>query len=248
MEEIEDLKKENEELKMMNENKSDLVSISAHQIRTSLTAFKWTLKMFSNEELGKLNDEQKTYLERIIHTNDYTISLVNNLLTLNRLKDIPANLDLKPINIVDTINKVLVLFFGESRSKDITITFDKPEKDIPPVNCNEEMIIIVLQNIIENALKYSKDNTEIKISLDYNEEDKNISIHVHNNGIGIKEEDHDHIFSKFFRADNAKEKDATGSGFGLFATKNIIEKHHGKIWFESNDDKGTTFSIVLPIS
>ncbi|NVN96705.1 HAMP domain-containing histidine kinase, partial [Candidatus Nomurabacteria bacterium] len=221
MEEIEKLKEEIEKLKIINENKSDLISISAHQIRTSLTAFKWTLKMFSNEELGKINDEQRTYLERIINNNDYTISLVNNLLNLNHLKDLPTNLDLKPIDITGTINKVLVLFFGESKSKNININFEKPEKEIPSVNCDEEMIIIVLQNIIENALKYSKDNTEIKISLSYNEEDKNISIHVHNDGIGIKEEDHSHIFSKFFRANNAKEKDPVGSGFGLFATKNI---------------------------
>ena len=248
MDDIEKLKQENEKLKMMNENKSDLVSIEAHQIRTSLTAFKWTLKMFINEELGKINEEQKSYLDRIINNNEYTISLVNNLLNLNHSKDIPVAFDIKPIDLIRTIDKVLVLFLGESKGKNIILTFEKPEKELPKIICDENMIVIALQNLIENALKYSEENTEIKISLIYKEEDKNVCLSINNKGIGIKEQDNERIFNKFFRADNAKEKDTTGSGFGLFATKNIIERHGGKIWFESKDDTGTTFFVMLPIS
>ena len=248
MDEIEKLKRENEKLKMMNENKSDLVSVEAHQIRTSLTAFKWTLKMFLNEEIGKINEEQKNYLERIIDNNEYTISLVTNLLNLNHSKNIPVAFDLKPIDIVHAIDKVLILFSGESKSKNINLSFEKPEKEFPKINCDENMIVIAIQNLIENALKYSEENTEIKISLVYKEEDKNICLSINNKGIGIREQDNEYIFDKFFRANNAKEKDSTGSGFGLFATKNIIERHGGKIWFESKDETGTTFFVVLPIS
>lgn len=247
MDEIEKLKKENERLKILNENKSDLVSIGAHQIRTSLTAFKWTLRMFLNQEMGNINEEQKNYLDRIIDNNEYTISLVNNLLDLNHTKDVSIEPNFKPTDIINTINKVLNLFFGESKSKNINLVFEKPEKELPKVNCDESMIVIVLENLVENALKYSENNTDIKISINNTGDGKNISISVHNKGIGIKKEDEENIFNKFFRGSNAIQKDATGSGFGLFATKNIVERNGGKIWFESTDESGTTFSITLPI-
>jgi len=248
MEEIEKLKEENERLKMINENKSDLISIGAHQIRTSLTAFKWTLKMFLNDELGNINEEQKIHLNKIISNNEYTISLVNDLLKLNHSKETQLNFNSKPVDILKITEKVISLFQGESKGKNIKLVLENPKTELPKVNCDEGMIIIALQNLIENALKYSNDNTDIKISLSHNESENNILISVNNQGIGIKDEDNTRVFDKFFRGSNAQEKDDTGSGFGLFATKNIVEKHHGKIWFESENDKGTTFFIRLPIS
>ena len=241
MNEIEQLKKESE-------NKSDLVSIGAHQIRTSLTAFKWTLKMFLNQEIGNINEEQKNYLEKIIDTNEHTITLVNNLLNLNHAKDIPTEPDFKLTDITITIKKVVYLFFGESKNKNINLVFENRDGNFPKVNCDESMIAVAIENLIENALKYSENNTDIKISLKHLKEENKISISINNKGIGINKEDEANIFNKFFRGSNAIAKEKTGTGFGLFTTKNIIEKHRGKIWFENNEEQGTTFIITLPIS
>lgn len=241
MNEIEQLKKESE-------NKADLVSIGAHQIRTSLTAFKWTLKMFLNQEIGNINEAQKNYLEKIIDTNEHTITLVNNLLNLNHTKDIPTEPDFKLTDITITINKVIDLFFGESKNKNINLVFEKPEGAFPKINCDESMIAVAIENLIENALKYSENNTDIKISLKHLESENKISILINNKGIGINEEDKANIFSKFFRGSNAIAKEKTGSGFGLFTTKNIVEKHRGEIRFENSEEEGTTFIISLPIS
>lgn len=248
MEEIEKLKEENDKLKMMNENKSDLISISAHQIRTSLSAFRWTLRMFLNEELGKITDEQKSYLEKAMSNNEHILALVNSLLSLNHSNETTISFSFKKVNILNLIDKVTTLFSGELKNKNINLIFNRPEEEIPELNGDEEMLIVVLQNLIENAVKYSNNNTDIKVSLEYNVEEKNILFSINNQGIGIKKEDEINIFNKFFRAPNAIEKDNIGSGFGLFATKNIVEKHHGKIWFESDSEKGTTFFIILPIS
>ena len=101
--------------------------------------------------------------------------------------------------------------------------------------------------MIENSIKYSDQNDKIIISLRYNKEENYIEFSVHDSGIGIKEEDQKNIFNKFFRAKNATEKDMVGSGLGLFTTKSIVEKHKGKIWFESIPNSGTTFFVKLPI-
>lgn len=248
MEEIENLKKENEKLKMMNENKSDFISISAHQIRTSLTAFKWTLKMLLKEELGDINEEQKLHLEKSMENNERTLALVNNLLSLSHANDASIIFHFKQINITNIIEKVISIFCSQLKSKNIKIIFNKPEIEIPEINCDEEMILVVFQNLIENAIKYGDNDADINISIVYKEKNKNILISINNKGIGIKKENESSIFNKFYRAPNAIEKETTGSGFGLFATKNIVERHGGEIWFESGADTGTTFYVILPIS
>ncbi len=248
MNDIEKLKEENEKLKMMNENKSDLISISVHQLRTSLTAFKWTLKMFLTEEIGSINQEQKNYLEKSMSNNEHALSLINNLLSINHSNDTSIKFNFKKVDIINLLERVIALFSSEIKTKNISIVFDKQKDAIPSVTCDEEMIIVVFQNLIGNAVKYSNNNTIVKISLSHILENNEALVSINNQGIGINKDDELNIFSKFFRASNAIEKDTIGSGFGLFATKNIVERHSGKIWFDSNPSSGTTFNVTLPIN
>ncbi len=248
MEEIERLKNENEELKKMNENRSDLISISAHQLRTSLSALKWTFKMLLNKELGEINEEQNKYLSQALISNEKTIKLVNDLLTLNHSDDTSIAFNFKQINIVELMNQVILEFQGEINNKKIDLSFIKEDIRIPNINGDEEMIIVVFQNLIENAIKYSQVNGDITILFDHDELTDNIKISVHDQGIGINKDDQIKIFNKFFRAPNAVEKEIIGSGLGLFTTKSIVERHNGKIWFESSKEEGTTFFVVLPIA
>jgi signal transduction histidine kinase len=246
-EEIQRLKKENEELNKMNEVKSDLISISAHQLRTSLSALKWILKMFIEKDLGKITFEQESFIKRALVSSDRMLLLVNNLLTLNHSEDNQINFNFQKIDILNIIEQTLFEFSGETRKKNIELIFLRPEIDIPEIQGDGEMLRVVIQNLIENSIKYSDQNDKIIISLRYNKEENVIEFSVHDSGIGIKEEDQKNIFNKFFRATNAAEKDIVGSGLGLFTTKSIVEKHKGKIWFESMPNSGTTFFVKLPI-
>lgn len=246
MEEIEKLKLENEQLKKMNAVKSDLISISAHQLRTSLSALKWILKMFLDEDLGKLSGEQGSFIRKAYNSNERMIALVNDLLTLNHAEDITIPYKLKKIDILNLVEQTVFEFSGETSKKGVDLIFLKPENPIPSLNCDEEMIRVVLQNLIENAIKYS--NIKDKVFVSLKQVDTNIEFSVHDTGIGINENDKDEIFKKFFRAPNAIEKDAIGSGLGLFTTKNIVERHNGKIWFETKTGEGTTFFVTLPIT
>jgi len=246
MEEIEKLKAENEKLKKMNAVKSDLISISAHQLRTSLSALKWILKMFIDEDVGKLTNEQEGFVQKAYNSNERMITLVNNLLTLNHTEDTEIPYNFQKIDILNLVEQIVFEFSGETSKKEIELIFLKPESSLPPLNCDEGMIRVVLQNLIENAVKYSTSKGKVFVSL--KQVDTNIQISVHDTGIGINPKDKDDIFKKFFRASNAIEKDSVGSGLGLFTTYNIVGRHNGKIWFENMPGGGTTFFVTLPIT
>jgi signal transduction histidine kinase len=247
MEDIESLKAENEKLKKINAVKSDLISISAHQLRTSLSALKWILKMFIDKDLGKITSEQEGFIQKALDSNERMITLVNDLLTLSHAEDASIKFNFEKVNVLELLEQTIFEFSGETHKKGVELIFLKPYTEIPQINCDIEMIRVVFQNLIENSIKYSQSGDKVLISLKFNKEENTIEISVHDTGIGIKKEDQLKIFGKFFRAENAIEKDYVGSGLGLFTTKNIVERHKGKIWFESNGDNGTTFFVTLPI-
>lgn len=234
---------ENEELKKLNNVKSDLISISAHQLRTSLSAVKWILKMFIDRDFGDMTTEQENFANRAFDSNERMIKMVNEMLSINHAEDMTLSYDFEKHDLVKLIESVLFDFTGESYKRGIEIIFLKPES-LAPFMFDEEKIRVVLQNLIENSIKYS--NTGDKVFVTVSDKDDVVNISVRDTGIGIAAGDQPRIFEKFFRADNAQKKDPVGSGLGLFTTKSIVEKHGGKIWLESTDKGGTTFFVDLP--
>lgn len=242
---IEEIKKENEKLKKINAVKSDLISICAHQLRTSLSALKWIFKMFLDKDLGEMSAEQEGFIKKGYDSNERMITLVNDMLTLNHTEDTALVFNFRPTDITKIIEETLFEFSGEYQKKGIDCIFLKPNESMPLIPGDFSMLRVVFQNLIENAIKYS--NTGDKVFISLRQKDQTLEISVRDNGIAIKENDIPKIFEKFYRAENAKEKDQIGSGLGLYTTKNIVEHHNGKIWFENNSNGGTTFFVGLPI-
>lgn len=245
MNELEKVQAENDELKNMNLVKSDLISISAHQLRTSLSASKWILKMLLDKDLGTLTTEQDNFLHKAYESTERMIKLTNDMLTLNHTEDTIFTFNFQLVDVTDLLEQTIFEFSGESHKKGIELIFLKPPEILPKVSIDKEMIRVVLQNLIENSIKYSRENGKVFISIGQVED--SIEISVRDSGIGIKKDDQGHIFEKFYRTENAKQKDAVGSGLGLYTTKKIIDHHKGKLWFDSND-KGTTFFVMLPLN
>ena len=246
-EEIKKLQEENEKLIKLCSVKADMVSISAHQIRTSLSALKWIIKMFLDGDLGKLNTEQENLLKKAYDGNDRAISIVSELLLANKTENVTEQkYNFEKIDITELIDISIFDFTGEASAKEIEIIFLTPEKKIPSVNGDKEKIRVVFQNLLENAIKYSNNNGKIFITL--KEENNFIEVSVKDNGIGISEEGKKKIFEKFYRDPEAQKKEVIGSGIGLFTTKKIVEDHSGKIWFESSPDEGTTFFFTVPLA
>ncbi len=241
----EDLKKENERLQNINSVKSDLISISAHQLRTSLSAIKWMVKMFLDKDLGELSSEQENFLLKMFESNERMIHLVNNMLSLNHTEDTALVFNFELININKLLEETCFEFAGESHKKGIELIYLNNNNNIPDINCDREMIRVVLQNLIENAIKYSAREDKVFISAKTNNDMLEIS--VRDTGIGIDKKDQENIFNKFYRSENAIGKDPIGSGLGLFTAKKIIDHHQGRMWFESQIGKGTTFFITLPL-
>ncbi len=248
LEKVNKLKEENKKLKQINSAKSDMISISAHELRTSLSALKWILRMFIDKDLGEITLEQEAFINKALISNNRMIDLVNKLLVYNHSDDLEIPFNFKSLNILDIIEQTIFEFSSEAHKKEIELIFLKPTGELPNILGDKEMLRVVFQNLIENAIKYEDKNDKVFISLKYNSKNKDIEISIRDTGIGINKKDNDKIFNKFYRGADAIKKDTTGTGLGLFASKNIIEHHKGKIWFESKPNLGTTFFIRLPIS
>lgn len=238
---------ETKKSKKINVCSSDKISIISHQLRTSLTAFKWTLKMLIDGDVGNLTNEQNALIQKAFNSNENMIGLVNDLLAVTHLPENTSNTySFKKTDILYLLEQTLLEFYGETNKKGIELIFVKPETPISPITCDEKMIRIVIQNLIENSIKYSNRGGKIFVFL--KQKEKNVEFSVYDNGIGIEPKDKENVFKKFYRTKKAIKKDASGSGIGLFTTKNIVEKHNGKIWFENTKGGGTTFFVLLPIS
>ncbi len=239
-----DILVENEKLRQENATKSDLISISAHQLRTSLSAMKWILKMFQDGDFGTLTAEQMNFMKKAAESDERMIRLVNEMLSINHAEDTLESMHMEPVDMVKLLDEVVFDFTGESYKKGIELIFLKPDHPLPFPVADAEKMRVVFQNLIENAIKYSNKGGRVFVTV--GEKEGAVEVSVRDTGIGIKEADQASIFGKFFRADNAKAQDTVGSGLGLYTTRRIMEGHNGKIWFESTPGTGTTFFVHLP--
>ncbi len=239
-----DAHSETEDLKREVAAKSDLISVSAHQLRTSLSAMKWILKMFIDGDFGALSPEQLSFMKKALENDERMIRLVNEMLSINHAEDTLEERHPSPVDIVQLLDTTIFDFTGESYKRGIQLIFLKPDAPIPEIVADQEKLRVVFQNLIENAIKYS--NTGDRVFVSAAAKENGVEISVRDTGIGIAPEDAPKIFGKSFRADNAKAQDSVGSGLGLYTTKRIVEKEGGSIRFESAPGAGTTFFVTLP--
>lgn len=230
--------------KMIDKLKSEFISIAAHQLRTPLSAIKWAIKIVLDEDEGKLNDSQKQMLSKGYTSNERIIKLVNDMLNVSRIEEGRFGYSFSKDHIEDALEEVLGTIENKAKTKEITINVEKPEST-PALMMDKTKIVLVLQNLIENAVKYTPDHGRIDVRI--REENKYLHISIKDNGVGIPEVDQEKLFSKFFRAENVVRMQTEGSGLGLFMVKNIINKHGGDISFNSEEGVGTEFIITVPI-
>ncbi|MBP9763275.1 MAG: HAMP domain-containing histidine kinase [Candidatus Pacebacteria bacterium] len=231
------------DLKKLDEKKSEFISVAAHQLRTPLSAVKWGLNMLKNEEIGKLTADQKDFLEKNINSNNKVIELVNDLLDIDLYTKDKYNYDFHSSDLVKVISDTIESVNSLSTKRNIKIDWQKSSEKIL-ADIDSKKISIVMQNLIDNAIKYGNENSTIKI--DISKINTMVQIKVKNTGIGIPKEEAGDIFQRFFRAKNAIRKETEGMGIGLFISKNIITDHNGRIWFDSDKNGETTFYIEIP--
>jgi signal transduction histidine kinase len=241
-----DLIKENQKLKEVVALKSNLISMTAHDLRTSAVAQKWILKMLIDGDTGQISKEQKELLEKAYESNERSIEMISEFLAANQSEDATLSFKFEKSDVIKLLESVISYMTPAAEKQGIKISYRAPEDKIPEIKIDEPKIRIVFQNLIDNAIKYSEHGSEVKININSN--GKFVEFSVKDSGIGIKDEDKDKIFTKFFRTDNAKKKREVGTGLGLPIIKLFAEKHGGKAWFTSDGEgKGSTFYFTLPI-
>jgi signal transduction histidine kinase len=230
--------------KMLDKLKSEFISIASHQLRTPLTAIKWAIKMVLDEEEGELNEEQKTMLEKGYKSNERIITLVNDLLNVSRIEEGRFGYSFGKASLEEALKIVSENLEIKIKQKQIKFIVEKHGK-IPEVFIDKQKMQLVLQNLLENAIKYTPESGKVGVDLEVDGEF--LRVKIKDNGIGIPKIDQIKLFSKFFRATNAVSLQTEGSGLGLFIVRNVIKKHGGDITFNSKEGIGTEFIFTLPV-
>lgn len=225
--------------------KNDFILSAVHQLKTSVASVKWSVKMFLSGDFGKISKEQKDVAKRLYERNDALIFLIDNLLDAAKIEDGAFFYKKTLIDVQDIVESAIIFFQDKIKGKEIKVKFEKPLQRLPKIIVDKEKIRSVIQNLFDNALKYTNVCGSINVFL--KSDQNSIKFQIKDSGIGIPMEQQSKIFNKFFRAANANNIETNGSGLGLFIAKKIIEDHGGSIWFESEESKGSAFFFTLPI-
>src|SRR3989338_5807037 len=189
-----ELARANEKLQEFDEIKSNFISVVAHQLRTPLSGIKWTLNMLLNGDLGALNNDQKTFLMKSYESNNRMITLINDMLDTDRIQSGKMHYGFRYINIVDLLDNVLFEISPEAIKRNISIEFKRKLENLPQVYVDPETMRAALQNLLENAIKYTIESG--KIVLDVEQVGDMLQISINDTGIGIPE-DQKKIFERF---------------------------------------------------
>jgi PAS domain S-box-containing protein len=232
--------------KQIDKAKTEFVSLASHQLRTPLSAINWYAEMLIAGDAGKINTEQKKYLQEIYSGNQRMVDLVNALLNVSRLELGTFTIEPVPTDLKEVCESVLEELKSQIKAKNLKIS-EKYDPKLPAdYQGDPKLLRIVFQNLLSNAVKYTPPQGKIAVAI--SKKNKKINISVADTGYGIPKQQEDKIFTKLFRADNIREKDAEGTGLGLYIVKAIIDQSQGQVWFKSKENKGTTFSITLPLA
>ena len=223
---------------------SEVISIVSHQLKTPLAVIRGYLEVLIAKDLGSLNEKQIEYLTDALKNTQRMMELVKELLDVSRIEENKLEFTLKPSSLETIIKETIKEFYPLTKAKNCTVSF-KTLGRIPLLNIDPLKIKQVIANIISNAIEYSKGRGKIEICL--KKEKDNVLFSCKDNGIGIPEDEKQKIFTKFYRSEKAIILATTGSGLGLFISKAIIEKSCGKIWFDSKEERGSTFYFALPL-
>ena len=238
----------NSELRQVDEMKSNFVSVTAHELRTPLASIRGDVEMLlDQDEIGPLTDRQVECLQIVQHSADRLLKVTNDFLDLTRIEAGWIELVLQPTDLTALVEAVAAEQAPQLEARAQRLTLRAPP-GLPAALVDSVRTGQILINLLSNASKYAPQGGSITISLRKSEEEGFLEIAVEDNGVGIAVEDQAKLFTRFFRAGSAYLTGAEGVGLGLAIARSLVELHGGRIWFESESDKGSTFFVTLPIA
>jgi signal transduction histidine kinase len=236
------LKEANDLLEEKDRIKSEYVLRVTHDIKEHISAIQSCIAPVAEGIVGELNPKQKDLIKRADERAGKLIFFIKALLEITRIK-LSKDIEMKEFSLTKTIENAIMLIDAKARAKGLLIE-SHVESSIGLIKGAQIHIEETIANLLANSVKYTLKNGKIRISA----EDRGDSalIQISDTGIGIPKDEILNVFDEFYRARNAKEIERDGTGLGLSMAKQVVERHHGKIWVESEEGKGSAFSIILP--
>jgi signal transduction histidine kinase len=250
-----DLIKTSEELKKLDEMKSNFISIAAHELRTPMTSVKNAVDLILTKKIGDITRDQEQFLLMAQRNINRLSGLVGDLLDISKIESGKFELLWTKIYLKQLIESVLITLRPLADKKSLPLHLNY-SAEVPAIGADAGKIEQVLINLVNNSIKFTPEKGVITIDVRQMENVPDIldgvlgyvEISVSDTGIGISEEHRMHLFEKFYQVEGAlSQKERCGTGLGLAISKGIIEAHGGKIWFASNEGKGSKFNFTLPI-
>ena len=236
------LRKTNEKLKALDETKDDFISMASHQLRTPLTSVKGYMSLVLDGGAGPVKPMQRELLTQAFASSQRMVYLISDLLNVSRLKTGKFIIDPAPINLADIISDELVQLKESASTRSVELNYDKPAH-FPTLMFDETKTRQVIMNFVDNAIYYTPAGGHIRVELE--DKPNTIELRVVDDGIGVPAAEQRHLFTKFYRAGNARKARPDGTGLGLFMAKKVIVAQGGAVIFSSQEGKGSTFGFTF---
>lgn len=239
----------NEKLKELDEAKDEFVSVASHELRTPMTAIKSYVWLALHNKAGDLNDKLRDYLDKVYTSSERMIALIGDMLNVSRIETGRIEMEIGVVSPYKVIDMVLSDLSAKAGELGVSLSAEK-ENIVPLVKADRNKLAEILMNLAGNSLKFTPKGGKVTITAKKN--DSTVEVSVADTGVGISKENMTRLFAKFGRIESsyatAGQAASTGTGLGLWISKNYIEKMGGKIWVNSALGKGTTFTFSLPIA
>ena len=222
--------------------KTNFIATVSHELKTPIASMKMSLKLLEDERIGEMNEEQKQLISSLRQETERLTRITGELLDLTQVETGNIRLDFKPVNPRDLVNYVCNTLKYQAEQKNIELKLTNKDLPLPRIVADMEKTAWVLVNLLTNAIRYSNENSSIII--DANTENGFVRFSVQDFGKGIESKYKDRIFEKFFLIPGTPH---SGTGLGLAISKEFISEQNGRMWFESQYGKGSTFYFTLPV-
>lgn len=239
-----ELRASNRMLRQLDKAKDEFVGMASHQLRTPLTSVKGYISMVIDGDAGKITDSQKQLLDEAFKSSERMVNLINDFLNVSRIQTGKFMLEKSPVDLSKLVEQEIDSLQSNATAYNLKFIYNQP-KDFPMIDMDESKIRQVVMNFIDNSIYYSHENATVAIKLLV--ESGEAVFKVEDSGIGVPVSERSQLFTKFYRASNARIKRPDGTGVGLYLAKKIIDAHDGKIISSFNKGSGSTFGFRLPI-
>ena len=238
-----ELEDANTQLRELDRQKDELLSIVSHQLATPVSSVKWYLEMLLDGDFGELKKEQKDHVNTAYGVTTELTDLVSMILDVSRIQLGKMKIEAQELDLNAFFKEILDIIVPKAKEKNVNFEY-KVAENLPKAILDKRYTKMTIENLLSNAVKYTPANGNVKFLVEVR--NNSLSCEVRDTGCGIPKADQDKIFGKLFRASNVRNT-VDGNGFGLYIAKGAIESQGGKIWFESEEGKGTAFFIELPL-